>query len=89
MYKTKSAPPNIPMKIPYAPNVYPPHHQVPIIIIPSSPILTTPVFSEYNPPNPASIIGIANLIAEPKVPLVVIWEYVSTWAIITSNIGVK
>ena len=76
-----NAPPNIPMKTPcHAPNVYPPQapNQVPIIIIPSRPMLTTPVFSEYKPPKPASKIGIANLTAAPNVPLVVNCEYVST-----------
>ena len=49
-------------------------NQVPIIIMPSSPILTTPDLSENIPPRPARRIGIASLIVAAKVPLVVSCE---------------
>ena len=84
--KPNIAPPRIPAIIPYqgpyiqaaqAPN------QVPIIIMPSKPILTIPVLSENIPPSPARHIGMASLIAAPNVPLVVNWSYLSTWAIKT------
>ena len=51
--------------------MYPPQapNHVPMIIIPSRPIFTTPVLSENNPPSPANKIGIDSLSAEPNVPL--------------------
>jgi hypothetical protein len=46
-------------------------NQVPRIIWPSSPMLTTPDRSDQRPPRPASMIGMAELMAAPIAPPVV------------------
>src|SRR6266550_2316808 len=65
-----SAPPSTPATTPHqAPNSYAPQapNQVPRIIMPSSPMLTTPARSAHRPPSPASPIGTASRSAAPVV----------------------